>query len=187
MLPSFFRPFGRARDLRKYYDLLDLFESDGEDTVASIFDGTAFRSGGLFARLLGENVPHSQPTAEKVIDRKTQLPTYDKSARELRMGDVVMRRYGKRNFHEEMIERFQEAGWKAQILIPAFFSDPDRLRETIDQLNTPQKDRPDAYPFQVAWRTRYLGMALIIEKVSMPIFLQSTSGTPAVTSVLMKM
>lgn len=156
---KFFRALRRARDLRKYYDLLDLFESDGEDTVASIFDGTAFRSGGLFARLLGENVPHSQPTAEKVIDRKTQLPTYDKSARELRMGDVVMRRYGKRNFHEEIIEAFQEAGWKAQILIPAFFSDPDRLRETIDQLNTPQKDRPMLIRFRlhgehVTWEWR---------------------------------
>jgi hypothetical protein len=136
-ISKFFRALRGARALREHYRLLDPHEPEGEETVASILDGTAFRSGGLVSRLLGQRV---QPA--EVGDRSRQLPTYDPTARELRVGAVVMRRYGKPNYHERILKAFQKAEWKRRVPVPRFFhSDPDRLRETIDQLNTPQKDR----------------------------------------------
>jgi putative SOS response-associated peptidase YedK len=49
-----------------------------------------------------------------------------------------------------LAKAFQKAGWaKGRIRIPRFFCDPDRLRETIDQLNTPQKHRPMLIRFRL--------------------------------------
>jgi hypothetical protein len=139
---KFFRALWGARALREYYRLLDPFEGEGEDTVDSILDGRAFRSGGLVSRLIGEDArPPERPAGGG--DHNKQLPTYDPIARELRVGDVVMRRYGKFNYHEIILKAFRRAGWeKGRILIPRFFrSNPDRLGDTLDQLNTPQKGR----------------------------------------------
>jgi hypothetical protein len=146
---KFFRALWKAKHFREYYLLLDPYEADGEDKVESIMNGKAFRSGGLVSGLLGEKVvPPAQDPAVKVNDQK--LPTYDKDARELRVGNSVMRRYGKANFHEQILEEFQKAKWTKRIKIPPFFSDyHDRLRETIDQLNTPQKKRPMIVRFRL--------------------------------------
>jgi len=146
---KFFRALREARTLRKYYELLDPYEVEGEETVDSILDGRAFRTGGLVSRLLGKSVPAAQPPSE-VGNQSKQLPTYDPIARELRVGDVVMRGYNKVNFHEEILNAFQEVNWTKRIRIPSFFSDdPDRLRETIDQLNTPPKNRPMLIHFRL--------------------------------------
>jgi hypothetical protein len=140
---KFFRALRGARALREYYHLLDQFETDGEEAVHSILDGSAFRSGGLVSMLLGEKVAAAQQLAE-VNGQGKQLPTYDKDARELRAGNKVMRRYdGKQNKHEIILKAFQRAKWTKRIKIPSCFSnDPRLLRETLDQLNTPQKSRP---------------------------------------------
>jgi hypothetical protein len=138
----FFRALSGAKILRKHCQLLDPFEVEGEDMVESIMAGTAFRSGGLVSRLIGERTPCDQQAGD-VDDRSSQLPTYDSRARELRVGNVVMRRYGKDNYHEIILKGFQKARWKTEIPIPDQFSNyPDRLRETIDQLNTPLVGKP---------------------------------------------
>jgi hypothetical protein len=154
---KFFWALRRARSLRQWYHLLDPYEGKDEDAVHSILDGTAFRSGGLVSRLLGENPPPAQEPAIKAKGQKTELPTYDKDARELRLGDVVMRRYGKDNLHEKILEAFQKAKWKSRIPIPAcFYSDVQGqklarkcLQDTIDQLNTAQKHKPMLIRFRV--------------------------------------
>jgi hypothetical protein len=112
-------------------------ESIREQEVVGIFD-----------------LPHLERLSEVIgggCDQSKQLPIYDPVARELRVGDVVIRRYGKLNFHEKILQAFQDAGWeKGRIRIPGFYhSNPDRLRETIDQLNTPQKDRPMLIRFRL--------------------------------------
>jgi hypothetical protein len=140
---KFFRALQRVRILREQFHLLDTYEGEGEDTEESIHEGKAFRPGGLVSRLLGENVRQAQEPAVKVKGQKKQLPTYDKDARELRVGDVVMRKYCKVNYHERILEAFQKTKWrKKDIPVPeSFQSYPDRLRATIDQLNTPQKNK----------------------------------------------
>jgi hypothetical protein len=138
---KFFRALWGARTLREYYHLLDPFEPEGEEAVNSILEGRAFRSGGLVSRFIGVDARPPQRPAE-VDGNRNLLPTYDPVARELLLGDVVMRRYGKFNYHEVILEAFQKAGWNPRIPIPpSFHSNPDRLRATIDQLNTPQKHR----------------------------------------------
>lgn len=158
---KFFRALRGTRTLREYYHLLDPYEAEGEDNVESIIDGRAFLPGGLVSGLLGAKVaPSSQVPAVTVDDQKKLLPTYDKDARELRVGDTVMRRYGKHNFHEHILEAFQNAKWKERIPIPSCFTTyPDRLRETIDQLNTLQKHKPMLIRFHlhgkyVVWKWR---------------------------------
>lgn len=147
---KFFRALWGARALREYYSLLDPYEAEGEDNVESILDGSAFRSGGLVSRLLGNNVLSLEQPAPRATNQKTQRPTYDSKARELRVGDTVIRRYGKFNYHEQILKAFQKAKWNKRIKTPPSFSNyPDRLRETIDQLNTAQKNRPMLVRFRL--------------------------------------
>ena len=79
-----------------------------------------------------------------------QKPVYDALLRELRVGEVVTRVYRQpaRN-QEALLRAFQGAGWKCRIRAPKqLCHDPRRLRETLDQLNTPQKGRPKLLQFR---------------------------------------
>jgi hypothetical protein len=146
---TFFRALWRARSLREYYLLLDQYESDGEEAVQSILNGSAFISGGLVARLIGQTGPRPETPAE-LPHPTDSFPSYDPVTRELRLGHILMRRYTKQNFHERILQAFQRNTWEARIRIPRFFtSNPERLREAIDQLNTPQKDKPMLIRFRL--------------------------------------
>jgi hypothetical protein len=81
-----------------------------------------------------------------------QLPTYDPVDRDLRVGAAVSRHYNKDNRHEVILKAFQRNRWKHRIRVPSLFSDPKVLRDTIDQLNTPQKNKPMPIHFGLdAW------------------------------------
>jgi hypothetical protein len=155
---KFFRALRKATLLRDYFLLiLDVFESEGEDVLWSIFDGTAFREGGLAFRLaenLGSCLPGSRSEIRADSNQggvqERPLPTYDRAARELRVGLSLLRRYCRFNYHEDILMAFQAVGWCCRIPIPQQFSEyPERLQETIDQLNTPQKGKPMLLRFRL--------------------------------------
>jgi broad specificity phosphatase PhoE len=76
-------------------------------------------------------------------------PVYDARLRELRVGQVVSRVYRQPAQNQEaLLQAFQKAKWKRRIKAPKqLIDDKRRLRETLDQLNTPQKNRPKLIHF----------------------------------------
>lgn len=146
---KFFSALSKARTLQEYYGLLDTFEAEGQEAMDSILEGGAFRSGGLVSELLGENVPVGERQAV-VSEQRKPHPTYDRRERELRVGDVVLRRYGKFNYHEPILKAFQKAKWQRRVPIPSEFDGWDeRLQDAIEQLNTPQKGKPMLIRFRL--------------------------------------
>jgi hypothetical protein len=137
----YFRALRDAQLLRDYYDRLDPFSVEGEETVESIFAGTAFRPGGLVESLLAGSPARC---ASEVGPDGRQPPSYDPDVRELRVGGLVMRRYDARdNHHELILKAFQQVGWdRRRVKIPRQLEEPKRLGDTLRQLNKPQKKRP---------------------------------------------
>ena len=89
-----------------------------------------------------EKNPHSVQGIEA-------MPVYDVQLRQLRVGQVVTRVYRQAAQNQEaLLQAFQKAGWKRRIKAPKSLCDDKRtLRETLDQLNTPQKNRPKLIHF----------------------------------------
>lgn len=85
------------------------------------------------------------------------LPVWDKERRELKCGNVLMKRYRQKPGNQEsLLGAFQEAGWAPKAIDSPMKRNPRRLGYTLESFNKPQQNRDMLIRFSLDGETGVL-------------------------------